>query len=182
MSSYITCFRCIANLLKFAVNLGSFICICILVNSSRKNPFESHIIGNMTDYYIFENNTKINIQNKGKYNNFFNNRISTEENIINESEKILSYMGTKNKVYLRKLATKLFCDEMQDNFEKYMGIELSNIFDLNYDKIHSTSIICLLVTLSILFINIVSFYAIMCKAYFSENKNTKCLTYFFFLF
>ena len=49
-------------------------------------------------------------------------------------------MDNKNKLFLRKLVSKSFCSEISDDFEKYRGTKLSNIFDLYYDKIHKISI------------------------------------------
>ena len=148
MASYVKFCKCIVYLSKMLVYLGNFICVCILVDSSSKNPFDSHYIGNMTDYFYFENNTNITTSNEGKYSNIFNNKVIAGENIHIESKKISSGIDIKKKEFLRKLVSKTFCSEIYDDFEKYQGTQLSNIFDLNYEKIHLISIACLFSTVS----------------------------------
>ena len=68
-------------------------------------------------------------------------------------------MNLKNiiqkKKNIKKLVANSFCSQIHDNFEKYKGKLLSNIFDLNYSKIHGLSIAnmvvsCTLVGLSFL--------------------------------
>ena len=137
MYSYI--FICFIYVIKTLIEAGSSFCITILCTSSKNNPFESHYIGNLSNYFYDEINTNIPITNN-KYNYALFNNVNTEEHIFNGSKKIYSDMDNKNKLFLRKLVSKSFCSEIRDDFEKYRGTKLSNIFDLYYDKIHKISI------------------------------------------
>lgn len=58
-------------LLRCLVEFASFICVCIIVGLSRKDPFEKHIIGNLTNYFndISIINTSTSISNMSMYNN-----------------------------------------------------------------------------------------------------------------
>ena len=134
-------------IVKFLVELCSFACVCVLCNISKKNPFEDQLIDNLSNYFI--SNDEININNStinNKYNKIFINRVNIENHIINESKKISSDLDINKRIFLRKLVSNSFCSEMYDNFEKYRGTQLSNIFDLNYDKIHKYSIITLILS------------------------------------
>lgn len=187
MASYVKFCKCIVILLKFVVYLGNFICVCILVDSSSKNPFDSHYIGNMTDYFYFENNTSITTSNDVKNSIIFNNKVITGENMHIESKKISSGTDNKKKEFLRKLVTKTFCSEIYDDFEKYQGTQLSNIFDLNYEKIHLISIACLFSTISTFAVGFLAVCAICCKSICSVCKGdddeiplSKCCFVFFY--
>ena len=57
-------FRC---LIEFA----SFICVCVIVGLSKSDPFDDHIIGNLTNYFndvIYTNSTNP-VSNLATYNN-----------------------------------------------------------------------------------------------------------------
>ena len=54
MEIFISCLSLLLSLFKELVDIGSFVCVCILVHSSHKNPFESHRIGNLSDYFYGE--------------------------------------------------------------------------------------------------------------------------------
>ena len=41
------CKKC--SKLKYVADLGMLICICIIVDLSSKDPFDSHIIGNINN-------------------------------------------------------------------------------------------------------------------------------------
>ena len=129
-------------ILKDLIETGNFICLCILVHSSRKNPFETHYIGNISNYFYSELNIKT--INKNKYNNTLFNIVNRENHILNGKENISSDIDIK-KFFLRKLVSRSFCSEIHDDFEKFRGTKLSNIFDLNYGKIHKISIATLVI-------------------------------------
>ena len=38
-------------LCRFLIEFASFICVCVIVGLIRKDPFEKHIIGNLTNYF-----------------------------------------------------------------------------------------------------------------------------------
>jgi len=117
----------LVDLLKGFSDIGSFICVCILVHLSHKNPFESHYIGNLSNYFYDEiDDASIK-------------RIGIEERILNVNKNISSITNNK-KLFLRKLVSNSFCLEIYDDFQKYKGTQLSNIFDLKYSKIHNLSI------------------------------------------
>ena len=133
-------------IVKTLFDFGSFIFICILCSISKKNPFETYYIGNTTDYFYSKINNIISINNQSEYNNVFLNRDNTEKYIFNETKNISSDENIQKIVFLRKLISKSFCSEIQDDFEKNRGTKLSNIFDLKYDKIHKLSIANLVVS------------------------------------
>jgi len=58
---------------------------------------------------------------------------------------------------LRRLVSNSFCFEIRENFEKFKGFSLSNIFDLNYKKILNISISILVVFCSMPFLVILLF-------------------------
>ena len=41
-------------ILRFLIEIASFICVCILVSLSKNDPFEEHIIGNLSKYCILK--------------------------------------------------------------------------------------------------------------------------------
>ena len=51
------------------------------------------------------------------------------------------------QTFLRKLISKSTCLAIRENFEKFRGTKLSNIFDLNYSKVQAFSIATLILTL-----------------------------------
>ena len=59
--------------LKFLVEIGSFICVCILCELSSHNPLESHRIGNLSNYFYVAENTTDPIKFINNYNNYNNN-------------------------------------------------------------------------------------------------------------
>lgn len=124
--------------LKGSSDLACFICICILVSLSSENPFESHIIGNLTDYFIDLNYTSYSKINRFDYNVAIFNQ-SKSPRLLKMYKEMLSEKKSKPKM-IRKLVSKSFCLEIQNYFEQFQGQKLSNIFDLNYKRIHNISI------------------------------------------
>jgi hypothetical protein len=131
-------------ILKFLVEILGFVCVCILSHLSKNNPFEEQLIDNLSNYFNFTD--EINTKNN-KYNNIFIKRVSAKNHILNGSKTLPSDLDINKKLFLRKLVSHSFCSEMYDKFEKYRGTKFSNIFDLNYDKIHKYSIITLILSL-----------------------------------
>ena len=133
---------------KLLIEIGCFICVCILVDISKDDPFKKHIIGDLNLYFSDSLNTKY----KRKYINLIINNITSREPIFNESKNISSESDNKRKLFLRKLISTSFCIEIFDDFDLFKGQNLLNIFDLNYSKIFSYSVAnlvfsCLLVLL-----------------------------------
>ena len=114
------------NFLKGLIQLGALICICYLCRLSSKFPFESHIIGNMTDYFYDIPNTS-------------------------SSDDIIEYKPLSK----RHLEFPSFCDDILNSFKWNKGRKLSYIFDYNIVRRFSISIIVLYVLsliLSVLFV------------------------------
>lgn len=128
-----TYFHCII-LLKFASELACFVCICILCGLSAKNPFENHIIGDLSTYFTDVKNITNNILSGPKF------KVANKRNLSlgNDMEK---------KIFLRQLVPKSLCFEYRNYFIEFKGAKLANIFDLNYGKILAISIANLVVTL-----------------------------------
>lgn len=137
------------KLLKDLVDIGNFVCVCILVHLSHKNPFESHYIGNLSNYFYDE------------VNNALIKRVNIEKQILNGSKNISSILF-KKKLFLRKLVSKSFCSEIYDDFQKYNGTKLSNIFDLKYSKIHKLSIATLVLYCVDIFLSFASIFLLGC--------------------
>lgn len=130
-------------IINFGVELTGFISVCFLSHLSKKNPFENQLIGELSNYFNDEINIDNLTMNNNYNNNIFINRINAKNHILNGSKTIPLDRDINKKLFLRKLVSLSFCSEMYDNFKKYRGTKLSNIFDLNYDNIHKYSIITL---------------------------------------
>ena len=139
-------FQCI--ILKLFVELGGFICICILCGLSAKNPFESHKILNVSYYFYESSNISTNITSNENIK--LNGNISKELNLSIISEhNILERNSNK-----RKLISESTCSEIRDNFIKYKDSQLSNVFDLNYGKIRKLCLANLIITCAIIVFSI----------------------------
>ena len=147
---------------KLLIELANFIWVCIIVDSSKENPFESHIIGNLSNYFNDAGNNAI------PYNNDLINNTSTEEYIGNDNNT--SGPDTKMELFLRKLISKSSCLEIRDNFEKFKGRRLSFVFDLNFDKILKTSIATLVLYLVLFVFLIINGCLVKAKIYYREYK------------
>jgi len=162
---------------KLLIEIANFVCICVIVNSSKKNPFESHIIGNYENYFYDEAPNKI-------ANNLLINKISSEEHIQDKNKIISSNLEIKNESFLRKLISKSTSLEIRENFEKFRGTNLSNVFDLNFSKVHAFSIATLILTL-VLFLFFI-FNCILFKKdlyYYSLDSFKICFIFlYFFIF
>ncbi len=144
---------------NICIELACFICVCILCHISSKNPFKNHIIGDISNYfYIIEektDETPILDSNQiiGSNLDKARRRYISNENDTN----IAPENKVSNKIFLRHLVSRLFCTEMQDYFIRFNGRKLSDIFDLNYEKIHKLSIAILVVSSIMIF-----FYILIC--------------------
>ena len=158
--------------LKLLAELACFICICILCDLSSKNPFKNHKIGNLTIYFTdAENNITSNINKLGyidmKYKTGIKRRMLKNTNIY-------SGFNIKNKRFFRKLISKSFCAEIRSYFIEFKGEKLSNIFELNYEKILHMSIAILVVSCVLIF-----FFIIFV---FGQSSLGKCWRYFKIIF
>ena len=161
-------------LCRSLIEFASFICVCVIVGLSRKNPFEKHIIGNLTNYFNDVIDTPIS--NETKYNNSILIYDKKTKNIFNESCKDYSDDDIddieKIKIFgkLRKLVCESFCLEIRENFQKFKGKKLSTIFDLKYSKIHKFAI-------SEMVISCVMFLSMIIGGYATKADN-ECLDFF----
>ena len=159
--------------LKLAIEIANFVCICILVSLSKDNPLESHTIGDLSNYFgdiSYNNNININIIEKHK---------------LNQTKKTSSDHYIKNKIFLRKLVTRSTCLEIRENFEKCRGTRLSNVFDLNYDKIHNITIATLILYVVLLGLLIINCCLVKCDIYkydYSYKTGKKCCVILYLLF
>ena len=122
------------NCLKFLnalVELGIFICICILCSLSSKNPLKSHIIGDETNYFYSPLNTNVTITDNSSFDDFDFDNFQGKYKI-----RKLNLFKTER---LRKLGSDSFCTDMQYSFVRNKDKQLSYIFDLNYSLIRKLS-------------------------------------------
>lgn len=128
--------------LTILIEIASFICACILCALSAKNPFETHTIGNLTLYF---NDVSENEEFEDDSETI---NIISEINNKNISNEIIDF---RKNINLRKLVSNAFCDQIREDFKKYQGKQLSNIFDLNYGKIRGISISVVIITSVLIF-------------------------------
>jgi len=129
-------------ILRYLIEIASFICVCILVSLSKNDPFEEHTIGNLSKYFknvLDQDNTTL-IAKESADNIIKNVSSGPDDNI--------------EKIKIRKLISESFCYEIQDNFIRFKGKKLSSIFDLNYNKIHKISIADLVIS-CVLFVSLI---------------------------
>ena len=141
--------------LKFVVELACFICICVLCGLSAKNPFKNHIIGDLSNYFTdVNNNTNSNLNTLKNLS--INHIKEIKGKLFNKYKKLSQEKVIKRKAFLRQLVSKSFCSGIRDNFIEFKGQKLSNIFELNYEKILHLSIpnlvvSCVLLAIILLF-------------------------------
>ena len=177
------CLLCLGHptlLLKSLFQIGCFVCICILCKMSSKNPFESYIIGNLTNYFYVEETYTTLFMNYTKSNNDKISHINRIKHKLSRGKYNSSVKDLKRKNVLRKLVADSFCTQIQDNFVRYKGKKLSTIFDLNYGKIHRLSIANLVVFCVLFFISFVTM-CILSYEYKAPHKATKVIIPIFFL-
>jgi len=149
--------KCIISLLKWGCEIGIFITIWLLFKLSSENPFDNHIIGNLSNYfYDVENNSSI--INSISFNKNEQKNTTSSGYLLNNTQKIIfSEHFIEKKTNLRKLVAGSFCSEIRGYFDEFKGKKLSNIFDLNYDAIRKLTVaivvvycVCDVVTLTAL--------------------------------
>ena len=150
-------------ILRFWIEITSFICVCILVSLSKNDPFEEHTIGNLSKYFknvLDQDNTTL-IAKESADNIIKNVSSGPDDNI--------------EKIKIRKLISESFCYEIQDNFIRFKGKKLSSIFDLNYNKIHKISIADLVIS-CVLFVSL-----IIAGIIIKNNNSDNCCAYIIML-
>ena len=154
--SFFNCLK-ILKLFDALIQIGIFVCICILCSLSSKDPFKSHIIGNITTYFNGDYNTSSILDIECQCGEAIMNRTCSEEE-IERGCKIISFEKFKiRKNSRRKLASSSFCGDMYDSFWRNKGQKISYIFDLNYAIIRGLSIATMIVSLCHLVINVIAF-------------------------
>ena len=143
---------------KMLVEIGSFVCICILVHLSKTNPFKVHIIGDLTLYFNDVDKENITIDD-------INTNISITNNVTNKSSG------------LRYLVSESFCSDIHDKFKKYKGSKLSSIFELNYEIVHRLSLVNMIVSTALLFILILAIIFRKAIENFHPHPILGCLIY-----
>ena len=164
--------------LKLFIEIGSFICVCILVKISKNDPFEKHRIGDLDQYFYHS----LNLRNKRNYNNLLINNNSSKEYLFNETKNFSLNSDKKRKLFLRKLISKSFCIKIIDDFELFKYEKLKNIFDLNYSKIYIYSMLNLLLSCLLLILFFIGIYmcfedCCICAAVKKIKKEPVCCSY-----
>ena len=158
LSPKICCFG-----LKILIEIACFACVCALCSLSSKDPFKSHVIGDLNQYFYGEENTSSLIIND-----------TQKHKLLTLGFKDIPLESPNKNIYLRKLVSNSFCLDIQDKFVKYYDNKLSNIFDLNYDKIRKISISNMVISL-VLFICIIIAGIIIKRNI--DNLGTACFSW-----
>ena len=159
------------SLLKDLVEIAIFITVCIIVGFSSKDPFKSHIIGNMTNYFntFPSSNTSLIKSICICKNETFDNTCTNENDFhgcFNVSSDIINFQP----LIKRKLESDSFCTDIRESFSRNKGKKLSYIFDLNYTTIRRLSIALMVVCVSYIAISIIKWCIKDSKKY-KEGKN-----------
>jgi len=144
--------------LQLLAELASMICILEIASLSHKDPFKSHVIGNIEKYYNYPSlyneipsledvtSDRIIINETPSTEKIFNNTLSDEIR-IEEANKISEHIFNYKKYFKRKIESDSFCTDIHESFVRNEGRMLSYIFDLNYETIYGLSLAILLVLL-----------------------------------
>ena len=167
------CKKCLffLKLLLLGVELAIFICVCIIVSISSKDPFKSHIIGNITDYFSYIPDITSSLKSMCICKNETFEHFCSKENDLNGCFNISSDIDDFKPLFKRKLESNSFCTDMRESLARNEGKKLSYIFDLNYQKVRKLSIALLVVCLSYfiaLFIGVI-FVALLDLGYIDVN-------------
>ena len=166
------CLACF-NILKFLVEVTIFGLVIALCTLSSKEPFKSHIIGDMSNYFKMPSTNSDSPENIPLSDTILINPSSLPENISqeywNNSLEIIDIKySLKEK---RQLASDSFCVDMEESFKRNEGKELSYIFNLTYQTIRKINIALIVVILSYILLYIV----VIIVAIILENSANDCL-------
>lgn len=145
--------------LKICIELAIFICLIVLYYLSKNDPFENHIIGDLSDYFNDVENLSPNKENTLGLNESDNNLNETKD-ILYKDKNESSKNNLSKELFKRRLVSKSFCNEIRDNFEKFKGENLSTIFDLNYKKIRKyikANLIIYIITILLVIVSTILF-------------------------
>ena len=125
---------------KFITEMVCFSFVCVLCVLSSKNPFNKIITGDLTTYFEDVKITKSFIENK-----------KTKKKKFNRYKNIITGNSIRKKINFRQLFQNSFCSEILNIFIEFKGKKLSNIFDLNYEKIFNISLVNLVISSFLLY-------------------------------
>ena len=142
--------KCIVDFikfLKFIADILTFAFTIRLTILSSKDPFKSHVIGNLSNYFKFYPNTTANIETMCVCNNVTYEHSCLKENILDGCLNISSDIIEFKPLLLRKLSSRSFCNDMLESFARNEGRKLEYIFDLRYKAIRNMTWALLIVIL-----------------------------------
>lgn len=125
---------------KFITEMVCFSFSCILCVLSSKNPFNKIITGDLTTYFEDVKMTTSFVENK-----------KTKKKKFNRYKNVLTGNSIRKKINFRQLFQNSFCSEILNIFIEFEGKKLSNIFDLNYEKIFNISLVNLVISSFLLY-------------------------------
>jgi len=158
---------CFLNFIKHLIETIIFSLVIGLCALSSKEPFKSHFIGDITDYFLIVPNTSNSVENICIYDNITFGHSCTEENILEGCLNNISDIINFKSLSKRNLASDSFCIDMQESFIRNKGNKLSYIFNFRYQAIRKISIALLVVSLSyvVLYIILIIFFINATKSY-----------------
>jgi len=176
---FINCLKFFEVLIEFSI----FCCTVSLCTLSSKDPFKSHIIGNMTNYFNNFSYTNNSIENMCICNNITFNTSCTEENILKGCLNISHDFFYFKPKFIRKLDSESFCTDMQESFSRNKGKRLSYIFNFRYQAIRKINIALIVVILSYIILLIAEFCIIskIKKIKSGDEKKLNCYNIILFL-
>ena len=166
------------NILKFLVEVTIFGLVIALCTLSSKEPFKSHIIGDMSNYFKMPSTSSDSVENIPISDTILINPSFLPENIsqeylnnsLNNSLEIIDIKySLKEK---RQLASDSFCVDMEESFKRNEEKEISYIFNLRYQTIRKINIALIVVILSYILLYII----VIIVAILLENSTNDCLT------
>ena len=121
------CASCsILSILKGIEGLGfiaSLICLSFVFRLSKTDPFEEHIIGNISIYFNYIPNSKNTTAKIERQNNYSNDEefspIYKEEAFVRGNKSNFSESTINKKLFLRRLASS--CNGYRIKFDRYHG-------------------------------------------------------------
>ena len=170
MCEYIYIIYIIITILQAVADLLTFAFTIYLTTLSSKDPFKSHIIGNLTNYFKYYPNTTTNIETLCVCNNETYEHSCSKENILEGCLNISSDIIEFKPLLIRKLSSRSFCTDMQESFARNEGRRLEYIFDLRYKAIRNMSIALTIVTFVYAFFDII-IIIFQIKICCNERKN-----------
>ena len=164
--------------------IASLVCISVICHLSRTDPFETHTIQNITNYFNqlpnnsnFSNLTDTETESDSKEFEIQSKveQIKTENKEIDKNNTIEIEIINKN--FLRKLESSS-CEKFENSLIKNEGSKFSSVFDVKFNKIHKLSIgLIVVICFSKVGILIPFFLCGLCK----YNLITKVRCLFFLL-